>query len=82
MRSSSIKSLVATATLIATVTLAAAPAAQAAPTAGERAQRTVTRLLQRIVRIATLGLPGDPIPVSSPLTDTTTLTTTLPKKQR
>lgn len=81
MRSSSIKSLAATATLIATLTLAAAPTAQAA-TATDSAKRTVNRFMQRIVRIVTNGLPGDPIPTSSPLTDTTTTTTTSPKKTR
>ena len=73
MRSSSIKSLTATATLIAILTLAAAPAAQAA-TVTQRAKRTVTRFVQRIVRIVTTGLPGDPIPESlGEETDTTTL---------
>ena len=79
MRSSSIKSLAATATLIATLTLAVAPAAQAA-TVTERAKRTVTRFMQRIVSIVTNGLPGDPIPVSAPLVDETTITETSPKQ--
>ena len=77
MRSSSIKTLAATATLIAIVTLAAAPTAHAA-TRTERAKQTVTRLLQRIAKIATLGLPGDPIPVSAPLTDATATEETTP----
>ena len=82
MRSSSIKSLTATATLIATLTLAVAPAAQAA-TATERAKRTVTRFMQRIASIVSNGLPGDPIPLSSPLRDDeTTTTTNTPKKSR
>lgn len=82
MRFSSIKSFAATATLIATLTLAVAPAAQAA-TATERPKRTVTSLLQRITRIVTNWKEGDPVPVSSPLLEeTTTTSTTSPKKTR
>jgi hypothetical protein len=78
MRSSSMKSLTTAVALTATLILAA-PVASAKPSRpAERVQRAFTSIVQRIARIATNGLPGDPIPVTDPsLTSTTT-----PKRQR
>jgi hypothetical protein len=95
MRSSSIKSLIAVASIAFTIVIAvpraeakpsqpqrASQTAQAQPGTIDRIQRSVDQLIRRIFSIRTNGnLPGEPIPVSFS-SDDPTATPLDPKKQR